>query len=76
MSMRFKNEYRQGARPQGRRQKIFQGGQRKKRPKISKKGRKIALLILYLHVVPCLKIWERPRLSLPPAADTHEYRGI
>jgi len=39
---------------QGRRQKIFQGGQRKKRPKNSKKGRKIALFshyLLYLYQV-------------------------
>jgi len=32
---------------QGRRQKIFQGGQRKKSPKISKKDRKIALFSLF-----------------------------
>jgi len=62
-----------GCGDQGRRQKIFQGGQRKKRLKISKKGRKIALLSLLSTIfVPCLKIQGGRGL---PASDAHSGDG-
>jgi len=52
---------------------LFQGrGATEKIPKIAKKGRKFALLSLYLLYK--MKIQGEPRPPLPSAADAHDYQ--
>jgi len=67
VAMNFKIDCsREGRLKQGRRQKIFQGEQRKKDQKIAKKGGKITLLSLYYICT----MFENPGPPAPPT-DAH-----